>query len=48
MDAATVEYLKAGMSAEAARTAPPEGFPPLPLIPGGRYTDPAFLDLEQR
>jgi phenylpropionate dioxygenase-like ring-hydroxylating dioxygenase large terminal subunit len=48
MDAATVEYLKAGMKAEAERTEPPPGFPRLPLIPGARYTDPAFLALEQR
>jgi len=47
MDAATVERLKAGMRYEAERTAPPEEFPKLPVIPGGRYTDPAFLALEQ-
>jgi len=47
MDAATVERLKAGMHYEAERTAPPEGFPKLPVIPGGRYTDPGFLALEQ-
>lgn len=47
MDAATVERLKAGMRYEAERTGPPEGFPKLPVIPGGRYTDPAFLALEQ-
>ncbi len=48
MDAATVERLKAGMRYEAERTAPPEGFPRLPVIPGGRYTDPEFLALEQQ
>ena len=47
MDAATVERLKNGMRYEAERTAPPEGFPRLPVIPGGRYTDPAFLELER-
>jgi phenylpropionate dioxygenase-like ring-hydroxylating dioxygenase large terminal subunit len=46
MDAATVERLKAGMHYEAERSGPPEGFPKLPVIPGGRYTDPAFLALE--
>ncbi len=46
MDAATVERLKSGMRYETERTAPPEGFPKLPVIPGGRYTDPAFLELE--
>lgn len=48
MDAATVELLKAGMRAEGERTAPPRGFPALPMIPGARYTDPSFLDLEQQ
>ena len=37
-----------GMKHEQSREAPPAGFPELPLIPGGRYTDPAFLELEQR
>ena len=36
------------MRFETERTAPPDGFPKLPLIPGGRYTDPAFLALEQQ
>ena len=48
MDAATVERLKSGMRFETERTAPPDGFPKLPLIPGGRYTDPDFLALEQQ
>ena len=46
MDAATVERLKDAMRLEAERVAPPEGFPALPVIPGGRYTDPSFLALE--
>jgi len=33
---------------EAARTAPPDGFPKLPDLPLGRYTDPAFYALEQQ
>ena len=37
-----------GMEYEAARTAPPEGFPRFPRIPGGRYRDPAFLEAERR
>jgi phenylpropionate dioxygenase-like ring-hydroxylating dioxygenase large terminal subunit len=32
---------------ETARTAPPEGFPVLPDLPLGRYTDPDFYRLEQ-
>jgi phenylpropionate dioxygenase-like ring-hydroxylating dioxygenase large terminal subunit len=47
MDATTERNLFAGMQAEQDRAAPPEGFPALPVIPGGRYTDPAFLALEQ-
>lgn len=35
------------MEFEAARTSPPVGFPALPDIPAGRYTDPAFFELEQ-
>ena len=33
---------------ELARTGPPEGFPKLPDLPLGRYTDPAFFELEQQ
>jgi phenylpropionate dioxygenase-like ring-hydroxylating dioxygenase large terminal subunit len=39
--------LLAGMRAELEREATPADFPALPVIPGGRYTDPAFLALEQ-
>ena len=51
MDAATTErfvrrFLE-GMQYEADRTAPPEGFPKFPPIPGGRYSDPAFLEAER-
>lgn len=35
------------MEREAARTAPPPGFPALPKIPTVRYTDPDFLALER-
>ena len=34
------------MEYEKSRSGPPEGFPALPEIPGGRYTDPAFLEAE--
>ncbi|HEX7373597.1 MAG TPA: aromatic ring-hydroxylating dioxygenase subunit alpha [Steroidobacteraceae bacterium] len=52
MDAATTErfvtrFLE-GMEYEAGRTGPPEGFPKFPSIPGGRYTDPAFLEAERQ
>ncbi len=35
-----------GMQAEQDREGPPPGFPEMPVIPGGRYTDPEFLKLE--
>jgi phenylpropionate dioxygenase-like ring-hydroxylating dioxygenase large terminal subunit len=35
-------------AAETARTEPPEGFPALPDLALGRYTDPEFYALEQR
>ena len=34
------------MKFESERSGPREGFPPLPDIPAGRYTDPDFLKLE--
>jgi phenylpropionate dioxygenase-like ring-hydroxylating dioxygenase large terminal subunit len=40
--------LYAGMKAEQDREGPPPGFPEMPIIPGGRYTDPAFLALEDQ
>ena len=48
MKAAVEKSLYAGMKSEQDREGPPPGFPELPLIPGGRYTDPAFLALEER
>ncbi|MDH5228083.1 MAG: Rieske (2Fe-2S) protein, partial [Gammaproteobacteria bacterium] len=42
------QSLYAGMKHEQDREGPPPGFPELPLIPGGRYTDPAFLALEEQ
>jgi phenylpropionate dioxygenase-like ring-hydroxylating dioxygenase large terminal subunit len=47
MDAAATARAKAAMEWERGRNGPPEGFPRLPLIPGGRYVDPAFLALER-
>ena len=46
MDAATVTNLRRLMEYEAARRAPPPGFPALPDVPGGRYTDPRYAALE--
>ena len=46
MDAAFVERVKRNVEYQRERKAPPDGFPPFPPIPGGRYTDPDFLKLE--
>ena len=48
LDEATVARWKAGVQAERERDRPPAGFPALPPIPGGRYRDPAFFDLERQ
>lgn len=41
-----VEKIKLLMQFEKARKEPPQGFPALPEIPAGRYTDQRFYDLE--
>src|SRR5690606_25989437 len=47
MDPAYIAQIKRLMEWEAARTAPPEGFPHLPDLPAGRYTSQEYYDLEQ-
>lgn len=47
MDPAATEQIKANMRYESERRAPPEGFPRLPDVPGGRYVDPQFIKLER-
>jgi len=47
MDVALADRIKKEFEFEKHRTAPPEGFPQLPDIPAGRYTDPDFYALEQ-
>lgn len=47
MDAGTVDRLRSAIEGEFGRNAPPEGFPNLPRIPVGRYTDPEFFALER-
>jgi phenylpropionate dioxygenase-like ring-hydroxylating dioxygenase large terminal subunit len=42
-----VAILRRLMAYEAARDEPPAGFPELPDIPGGRYTDERFFKLER-
>ena len=46
MDAEFTKNILQSMDYERARKAHPEGFPELPLIAGGRYTDPEFQQLE--
>lgn len=48
MQVAIERSLYDGMKHEQDREGPPAGFPELPVVPGGRYTDPAFLELEQQ
>lgn len=42
-----IQTLRRLMEFEASRTEPPAGFPALPDIPAGRYTDPRFYELER-
>ncbi|MDE3204069.1 MAG: aromatic ring-hydroxylating dioxygenase subunit alpha [Acidobacteriota bacterium] len=46
MDESYLAEFRARSEAESARAGPPEGFPLLPDLPLGRYTDPEFFDLE--
>ena len=48
MEDALIEQLKNEIRYEFSREGPPEGFPKFPDIPGGRYTDPAFFELEMQ
>ena len=47
MNQQEIQTLRNLMEYEASRQEPPEGFPTLPDLPGGRYTDQRFYDLEQ-
>ena len=47
MEQHDIDRIRALMEFEAGRTEPPRGFPALPDLPGGRYTDQRFYDLEQ-
>lgn len=46
LSAATVVSIKRRALDEAARDRHPDGFPPLPPVPAGRYADPEFTRLE--
>lgn len=48
MDQEQISTLRKLMEYEAGRDAPPEGFPSLPDLPAGRYTDPRFFALEKQ
>jgi phenylpropionate dioxygenase-like ring-hydroxylating dioxygenase large terminal subunit len=48
MNQREIATLRQLMEYEARRTAPPAAFPVLPDIPGGRYTDPRFYELEMQ
>ena len=48
MNQEQIATIRALMEYEASRTEPPKGFPALPDLPGGRYTDPAFYELERQ
>lgn len=47
MEASLAKQIKQNIEYERNRTAPPVNFPKLPDIPAGRYTDPAFFELEK-
>ncbi len=48
MDQKFIDRVFQELEYERTRKTPPDNFPPLPLIPGGRYTDPEFLQLERQ
>ncbi|HEY8351165.1 MAG TPA: Rieske (2Fe-2S) protein, partial [Sphingomonadales bacterium] len=48
MNTMEIQRFLDGMEWEQGRDNAPPGFPELPTIPGGRYTDPEFLALEQK
>jgi len=48
VDAATIKRWLAGVAEERARTTLPDGFPVLPDIPAGRYSDPEFFARERK
>jgi len=47
MNATEIANLRALMAYEGARNGPPADFPKLPDLPGGRYNDQRFYDLEK-
>jgi len=47
MNPELADQIRSASAHEAARRRYPDTFPPLPLVPVGRYTDPAFFELER-
>jgi choline monooxygenase len=47
LDADTIERWKRAVAEERERRSPPADFPRLPDLPAGRYSDPAFFELER-
>lgn len=47
MDEGFIDRINAQIAYETARTAPPAGFPAVPDLPLGRYTDPELWELER-
>ena len=47
MEQEQIDQIKELIEYERNRTSPPEGFPKLPDLPGKRYTDPGFYELEK-
>ena len=48
MDKRTADQIRQRSAWESARKEHPKDFPQLPPVPGARYSDPAFFELEQR
>lgn len=48
MEQRDIDNLRLLMEFEAERKTPPEGFPALPDLPAGRYTDQRFYELEKQ
>ena len=47
MNPELADQIRSASAQETARRRYPEGFPALPPVPAGRYTDPAFFELER-
>ena len=48
MDPKVADRIRSGMDFERSRKGPPDGFPRLEDLPGARYVDKAFIELERQ